>query len=125
MDSHGAFACELLRRDGVSDGANRVDAIKAGGTSDADARLEALLHVVRTVAADARALQADDIARAHVAGASDGDVQLAVLIAAGFSMYNRMVDGLRAATPADPAVYGARAGQIADAGYAVVKTPPG
>jgi hypothetical protein len=44
-------------------------------------------------------------------------VQLAVLIAAAFSMYNRMVDGFRARTPSDPEMYRPRAAQIAVQGY--------
>jgi hypothetical protein len=53
-------------------------------------------------------------------------VQLAVLIAAAFSMYNRMVDGFRARTSPDVDVYRTRAEQIADFGYSarpVVATP--
>ena len=44
-------------------------------------------------------------------------MQLAVLISAAFSMYNRMVDGLRARTPADTDAYRARAAEIAADGY--------
>jgi hypothetical protein len=40
-----------------------------------------------------------------------------VLIAAAFSMYNRMVDGFRARTPSDIEVYRPRAAQIAEHGY--------
>ena len=47
----------------------------------------------------------------------DADVQLAVLIAAAFSMYNRMVDGFRAKTPPTPEAYRARASEIAEQGY--------
>ena len=41
------------------------------------------------------------MAAAHDAGATEGDVQLAVLIASAFSMYNRLVDGFRASDAAE------------------------
>jgi 3-methyladenine DNA glycosylase/8-oxoguanine DNA glycosylase len=44
-------------------------------------------------------------------------VQLAVLIAAAFSMYNRMVEGFRARTAPTPEAYRERAGEIATHGY--------
>ena len=77
----------------------------------------ALLHIARTVRRDALALTHADIAAAHDAGATEADIQLAVLIAAAFSMYNRMVDGFRAATPPVTAVYRDRAREIASHGY--------
>jgi hypothetical protein len=62
-------------------------------------------------------LTAADVAAAHAAGASEADVQLAVLIAAAFSMYNRMVEGFRARTLPSADAYRARAGEIAEHGY--------
>ena len=47
----------------------------------------------------------------------DADVQLAVLIAAAFSMYNRMVEGFRARTAPTAEVYRERASEIAEHGY--------
>jgi hypothetical protein len=64
-----------------------------------------------------RSLTADDVAAAHAARASDADVQLAVLIAAAFSMYNRMVEGFRARTPPTAEAYRGRADEIASHGY--------
>ena len=64
--------------------------------------MRALLHIARTVAGEPRDLTQDDVATAQAAGATDADVQLAVLIAAAFSMYNRMVEGFRAETPPTP-----------------------
>ena len=52
-----------------------------------------------------------------VSSASDADVQLAVLIASAFSMYNRMVDGFRAVTPPSAEAYRERAAEIAEHGY--------
>jgi hypothetical protein len=62
-------------------------------------------------------LTAEDVRAARAAGASDADVQLAILIASAFSMYNRLVDGFRARTPASPEAYRARAAEIAEHGY--------
>src|SRR5574338_568630 len=81
----------------------------------------ALLDIARTVGGSPRTLTAADVAAATAAGATDADVQLAVLIAAGFSMYNRMVEGFRARTAPSTHVYRERAGEIAAHGYS---TPP-
>jgi uncharacterized peroxidase-related enzyme len=117
MDSHGAFASELLSRDGTSGVAALVDGIKLGASEGVSPKLAALLEIARAVQRDPRALARAEIERALAAGASDADTQLAVLIAAGFSMYNRMVDGLRAPTPPSAEAYRERAAQIADHGY--------
>jgi hypothetical protein len=77
----------------------------------------ALLHIARTVQRDPFELTADDVAAAHAAGASDQDVQLAVLIASAFSMYNRLVEGFRAMTPPVTDVYAEVAARIAEHGY--------
>ena len=117
MDSHGAHAAAALEKDGATDMLPLVEEIKIGSIEKFSPKMRALIQIARTVGRAARELTADDVARAKAAGASDGDVQLAVLIAAGFSMYNRMVDGLRARTPADLDVYRTRAVQIAEHGY--------
>jgi len=126
MDSHGAFATALLERDDRHDLAPLIDVIKRGGSEGFDEKMQALLHIARTVRREPRDLTADDIATAHAAGATDADVQLAVLIAAAFSMYNRIVEGFRAKTPPSAEAYRARAGEIADHGYSdqrVVSVP--
>ena len=120
MDSHGAFASELLRRADASAASaieSLVDGIKSGGASGADAKLAALLHIARVVQRNAREVTRADVTRALEAGATDADTQLAVLIASAFCMYNRMVDGLRAKTPASAEAYRARAAEIAEHGY--------
>ncbi len=76
-----------------------IDGIKIGSSDGFDDKMRALLHIARTVRGEPRELTAADVAAAHAAGATDADVQLAVLIAAAFSMYNRMVEGFRARTP--------------------------
>ena len=102
MDSHGAFASELLRRQGARGGIDLVDSIKSGRSDGADAKLVALLAIARVVQRNPRHLTREDVARALEAGATDADTQLTVLIASAFCMYNRMVDGLRARTPRQP-----------------------
>ena len=126
MDSHGAFAGELLLRATGDRHDALIDAVQCGGEAGATPKLSALLHVARVVQGRVRDLRAEDVERAKNAGASNGDVQLAVLIAAAFSMYNRMVDGLRAKTPPSPEAFRDRARQIAEHGYrsADVKAVP-
>ncbi len=117
MDSHGAFATALLERHGATDRVPLVDVIKLGSSDGFDDKMQALLHIARTVRREPRDLTADDVGAAHAAGASDADVQLAVLIASAFSMYNRMVEGFRARTPPSAEVFRDRAGEIAAHGY--------
>lgn len=117
MDSHSAHAGALLERTGATEQAPLLATLKDGSSDGFDVKMRALLHIARTVAGDARELTAIDVEAARDAGATDADVQLAVLISAGFSMYNRMVDGLRARTPADTDAYRARAAEIAADGY--------
>jgi uncharacterized peroxidase-related enzyme len=117
MDSHGAFATALLERDGGSDRLPLVESIKVGSSDGFDDKMSALLGIARVVCEQPRSLVAADVAAARNAGATDGDVQLAVLIASAFSMYNRIVEGFRARTPPDPEAYRARAAEIAGHGY--------
>ena len=117
MDSHGAFATALLERSGATDQAPLIDVIKTGSSDGFDPKMRGLLHIARTVQREPRDLTAEDITVAQDAGATDADVQLAVLIAAAFSMYNRMVEGFRAKTPPTAAAYRDRAGEIAEHGY--------
>jgi uncharacterized peroxidase-related enzyme len=117
MDSHAEHATALLERTGDTGLVPLLDEIKLGSSVGLDPKMRALLAISRTVGRAPLELTADDVAAARSAGATDGDVQLAVLIAAGFSMYNRMVDGFRAATPPVTEVYRERAGAIAEHGY--------
>ncbi|MDP9467396.1 MAG: carboxymuconolactone decarboxylase family protein [Chloroflexota bacterium] len=123
MDSHAAHATALLERSGATERAPLLDGIKVGSTEGLDDKMRALLHVARTVGGDARQLTAADVDAARAAGATDGDVQLAILISAGFSMYNRMVDGFRARTAPSTEAYGTRAGEIAAHGYSGLPAP--
>lgn len=117
MDSHGAFASALLERSGVAERAQLVETIKLGSSDGSGDKMGALLHIARTVQREPHDLTTADVEAACAAGATDGDVQLAVLIAAAFSMYNRMVEGFRAQTPPSPEAYRSRAAEIAAYGY--------
>jgi len=124
MDSHGAFATAVLERSEMADLVPSIDAIKSGSSDGVDEKMSALLEIARTVRRAPRELTEGDVAAAKAAGAADADVQLAVLIAAAFSMYNRMVDGLRAPTPPVVDAYRQRAGEIATYGYSSPPPPP-
>ena len=117
MDSHAAHAAALLERTGDDDQLPLLDTIKVGASEGLDAKMQGLLHIARTVRRKPLDLTAADVEKATAAGATDGDVQLAVLIASAFSMYNRLVDGFRAMTPPETGVYAGRAGEIAENGY--------
>jgi uncharacterized peroxidase-related enzyme len=117
MDSHAAHATALLERTGDDDQVALLDTIKVGASEGLDAKMQALLHIGRTVRRRPLDLTDGDVQAAIAAGATDGDVQLAVLIASAFSMYNRLVDGFRAMTPPDTGMYAGRAAEIAENGY--------
>jgi uncharacterized peroxidase-related enzyme len=124
MDSHGAHATALLEVTGRTDLGPLVETVKLGSSEGFDAKMRALLHIARTVRREPRQLTAADVTTAHAAGATDADVQLAVLIAAAFSMYNRMVEGFRARTPPTTEVYRERGAEIAANGYSAPRGTP-
>ena len=124
MDSHGAFATALLEGSGSTDLVPLIDVVKLGSSDGFDAKMRALLHIARTVRRDPLDLTVADVEAATAAGASDGDVQLAVLIASAFSMYNRLVDGFRARTAPVTEAYRERAGEIAERGYSAPPVAP-
>lgn len=118
MDSHGAHATAIAIRNGSAAPIALVDDLKVGVADRLDPKMQALRHVAKTVARRALDLTREDVEAAKASGATDGDVQLAVLIASAFSMYNRMVDGLRARTAPVVDAYDLRASEIAERGYA-------
>lgn len=117
MDSHGATAAALLERSGAVDEIPLVEELKVGSTARLEPKMRALVEIARTVQGEPRRLTAAQVAAAREAGASDADVQLAVLIAAAFSMYNRIVEGFRARTAPSPEAYRPRSAEIAERGY--------
>jgi uncharacterized peroxidase-related enzyme len=123
MDSHAAFAAAAAEHRGTPDLAPLLDDLKRGSSERLDPKMAALMRIAGTVRREPRELTPLDVQAALSVGATDGDVQLAVLIAAGFSMYNRMVEGFRARTAPTPDAYRERASQIALYGYSA--PPPG
>jgi uncharacterized peroxidase-related enzyme len=123
MDSHAAHASAVMELTGEMDLKPLLDELTRG-TADTgfDQKMRALLNISRKVQRRALDLNAADIDAAKAAGASDADVQLAVLISSAFSMYNRLVDGFRAKTPPNVEMYNDRAAEIARNGYSA---PPG
>ncbi len=120
MDSHAEHAAAVLAREGEGAHARHAavfDAVKLGQVDGLEPKMQALLRVARTVGRRALDLTEADVQAARQAGATDADVQLAVLIASAFSMYNRLVDGFRARTPATTEAYRGRAAEIAANGY--------
>jgi uncharacterized peroxidase-related enzyme len=123
MDSHAAHATALLERTGDTDLVPILDQLKVGSSDGLEPKMRALVHISRTVQRAPLELTTRNVADARDAGATDADVQLAVLIAAAFSMYNRMVDGFRARTAPSTEAYRQRAGEIAESGYSAPPVP--
>jgi uncharacterized peroxidase-related enzyme len=117
MDSHAAFATELLDRDGDEARKPLLEELKVGAVGGFDPKMRALLTIASVVRSNPLDLGAADVAAATSAGATDGDVQLAICIASAFSMYNRLVDGLRTMTPPSTEPYAESARRIAEHGY--------
>lgn len=124
MDSHAAHANALLEGGAAAELGVVLDRIKVGSAEGLDDKMRALLQIARTVRGEPRSLTTAEVAAARGAGATDGDVQLAVLIAAAFSMYNRMVEGFRARTAPSTEAYRGRAAEIAAHGYSGPPAPP-
>ena len=124
MDSHGAFVAALLEKSGAQELMPLIDSAKTGSSDGFDPKMQALLHIARTVRRDALALSEADVEAARAAGATEADVQLAVLIASAFSMYNRLVDGFRARTAPSVEAYRDRAAEIAERGYSAPSSLP-
>ena len=119
MDSHGAFATALLEQHGAPELVPLIDVVKTGSSAGLDDKMCALLHIARTLAATPRGLAESDVQAALDAGATDADVQLTVVIASAFAMYNRLVEGFRARTAPSAEAYRERAAEIAEHGYTV------
>ena len=95
-----------------------VDAVKRDyQAAPVSAKLKALLAIAAQVQQGGLKVTAADIERVRAEGASDIEIHDAVLIASAFCMFNRYVDGLATATPADPAAYDDMGRRMAEQGY--------
>lgn len=111
--SHGAVARLLLKYEG-----GIVEDLRSGTyLIGLEPRMAALMHLAERVQATPVGVRPEDIEKAKAAGAGDGDIHDAVLIAAAFCMYNRYVDGLGTAVPEHPAAYEAIGRRLVDQGY--------
>lgn len=112
--SHGA--CAAVQLPGGADLVGQVHAdLAAAPVSD---KLKALLGIAGAVQRGGREVGEAHLAPARAAGATDVEIHDTVLIAAAFCMYNRYVDGLATAAPADPAAYDEIGKHLAARGYA-------
>lgn len=80
-------------------------------------KMKALLTIASLTRQSGKSVTADVVERAKAAGATDIEIHDTVLIAALFCLYNRYVDGLGTALPADPAYYDVLAGRLVNHGY--------
>ena len=80
-------------------------------------KMKALLTIAKAVQVNGRNVTPDMVGLAKQEGATDREIYDTVAIAALFSLYNRLVDGLASVTPAEPAFYDRLAGILKDKGY--------
>jgi len=113
--AHGAATCQL-----PGGSMEQINAVKNDLTSaPLSDKMRALLHITGKVQKSGRAVTAEDAEAARRAGATDLEIHDTVLIAALFCLYNRYVDGLASATPADPTFYEALGKRITSRGYSM------
>ena len=102
----------------LGDDAYLVDEVRADWRrAPVDAKLRAHLAIAERVQRGGRPADDADVREARARGATDAEIHDTVLIAAAFCMYNRYVDGLGTAAPADPAAYDEMGAMLAAGGY--------
>lgn len=110
--AHTAAADFLI---GDTDTAEKVKQdISTAPVSD---KMKALLTIASMVRESGKAVTAEAIEKAKDEGATDIEIHDTVLIAALFCLYNRYVDGLATALPADPAYFNGLAERLVNHGY--------
>lgn len=92
-------------------------------TAPVSKKLKALIAIALMTRENGRSVTPEAIERAKSEGATDVEIHDTVLIAALFCLYNRYVDGLGTALPADNNYYDVLAGRLATTGY--VSPPQG
>ena len=110
--AHTAAANILLDENSTSDAVKKD--IKTAPVSN---KMKALLTIASLVRQSGKSVSSEDIELARQEGASDMEIHDTVLIAALFCLYNRYVDGLATALPADPAYYQVLAERLKNNGY--------
>ncbi|MES2456156.1 MAG: carboxymuconolactone decarboxylase [Bacteroidota bacterium] len=86
-------------------------------TAPVSDKMKALLHIAALTRESGKAVTPKAVYRAKSAGATDIEIHDTVLIAALFCLYNRYVDGMGTALPADLAYYDVLAGRLVNHGY--------
>lgn len=80
-------------------------------------KMKALLTIAAMVGEGGKSVTPQAIEKAKAEGATDIEIHDTVLIAALFCLYNRYVDGLATALPADAAYYDTLAERLVNHGY--------
>jgi uncharacterized peroxidase-related enzyme len=86
-------------------------------TAPVTPKMKALLVIAALVRESGKSVTPEAIARAKREGATDIEIHDTVLIAALFCLYNRYVDGLATALPADAGYYNTLADRLVNHGY--------
>jgi uncharacterized peroxidase-related enzyme len=86
-------------------------------TAPVTEKMKALLTIAMLTAQNGRNVTNEAVDRAKAAGATDVEIHDTVLIAALFCYYNRYVDGLATALPADAGYYDVLAERLVNHGY--------
>ena len=113
---HGAIAAAHLGGNEALVKQVKIDFTQA----EISPKLKKLLVIAGKVQQDGKLVTAADVEAARREGATDIEIHDTVLIAAAFCMYNRYVDGLGTARPADEAFYRERGKRVAQDGYVMV-----
>ena len=98
--SHSEVSEAMLGKPGIVEAA-----IFDLANADLSAVMKTLLPIAAKVQCDPKSVSTQDVDRARRAGAADQEIHDTVLIAAAFCMFNRYVDGLGTAIPADRSDY--------------------
>ena len=113
MNSHAAAA-----RCWYGDQKLVVDELLHDHSSDSlSPKMKALLLIAGKVQTSGKSVTPEDVEAARKAGAGDTDIHDTVLIAAGFSLFNRYVDGLASYTPTGEAAYEEMGERMMSRGY--------
>jgi uncharacterized peroxidase-related enzyme len=111
--SHAAAAAAHMRDDFKS-----VDQVLRDiNTAEVSDKMKALLHIAGQVQQGGKNVSEEHVTRARLAGATDDEIHITVLIAAAFCMYNRYVDGLGTSSPAGREAYLETGKRLAEVGY--------
>jgi uncharacterized peroxidase-related enzyme len=86
-------------------------------TAPVSNKIKALLTIASLTRESGKSVTAEAIEKAKAEGATDIEIHDTVLIAALFCLYNRYVDGLATALPADDNYYNVLAERLVNHGY--------